>query len=432
MDVRSACADLSVAASPSRFEKTPRLSVSFGWVAAGNLLYAACQWGTLVVLAKAGDAAMVGEYALALAITAPVMLLLGANLRSLVATDAQHSYAFAEYLGLRLLTTMAALLFVLALTTTAPQDLFWVLLAVGVSKAVEAISDLFTGGFQQHERMSIASRSLVLRGMTGLLALALTLLRGGTLAQGMCALAAAWLLVLLLHDRPMLARTLRAEASDRSLGPRFDGRRLRSLLVLAAPLGLVAMLASLSLNIPRYFLQHSLGTEGVGIYAGIASFLLIGMLVMNALGAAVAPRLARDYARRDFSSFLRQVRGLTAIAIALGALSAVVLALSGPVLLRLLLSSRYEPFAGDLARLMLGAPAAYAASLLSYAATAARRLVSQGVVLVLASASIAAAGAVLIPAQGVRGAVWATVIGLTVQALGTLVICFTASRSAHA
>lgn len=411
--------ELRLDPTPERVEPAPSLPVSFGWVATGNLLYAVCQWAILVVLAKVGDAAMVGEYALALAITAPVVLLLGANLRSLVATDAQGSYSFNEYLAFRLLTTAAALVVIVALTVTVPRSSFGVLLAVGVAKAIEAISDLFTGGFQQHEAMSVASRSLVLRGTAGLLGLTATVLAGGSLALGICTLAAAWALVLLLHDRPTLERLVHG-----SLRPRFDAARLHSLLGLAAPLGLVAMLVSLSLNIPRYVLQQSHGTESVGFYAGVASFLVTGMLLMNALGAAVAPRLARFHASNDLSAFRRLVRGLTATAVALGIASALVALVVGPVLLRTFFSPRYEPFADDLAWLMLAAPAAYVASLLSYAATAARSLRSQGVLLVLVCGVMGVSGLMWIPAFGVRGAVWTTGIGLTTQALGILGICF--------
>ena len=54
-----------------------RLRVNFLWTLSGNVVYAACQWGMLVVLAKLGTHQMVGEFALALAITAPIVVGLG-------------------------------------------------------------------------------------------------------------------------------------------------------------------------------------------------------------------------------------------------------------------------------------------------------------------------------------------------------------------
>ncbi|MGI8856402.1 MAG: hypothetical protein ACR2JW_11675, partial [Thermomicrobiales bacterium] len=51
------------------------LRANFSWTFVGNVVYAACQWGMLVVLAKLGSPEVVGQFALGLAITAPVIML---------------------------------------------------------------------------------------------------------------------------------------------------------------------------------------------------------------------------------------------------------------------------------------------------------------------------------------------------------------------
>src|SRR6476620_2595235 len=72
------------------------LRANFGWTLAGNVVYAACQWGILVALAKLGTLQMVGEFAL--------------SLRSVQATDALREYEFRYYFSLRLLTSATAVL----------------------------------------------------------------------------------------------------------------------------------------------------------------------------------------------------------------------------------------------------------------------------------------------------------------------------------
>src|SRR5690606_40180926 len=64
------------------------LRVNFSWTLAGNIVYAGCQWAMLVVLARLGRAEMVGQFALGLAITGPVLMCTNLNLRSVPATDA--------------------------------------------------------------------------------------------------------------------------------------------------------------------------------------------------------------------------------------------------------------------------------------------------------------------------------------------------------
>ena len=73
------------------------------WGVVGNLAYAGCQWGMLVVLAKLGSAEMLGQLALGFAITAPVFLLTSLSLRAVLVTDATVQIP-AGGLGLQVLS----------------------------------------------------------------------------------------------------------------------------------------------------------------------------------------------------------------------------------------------------------------------------------------------------------------------------------------
>src|SRR4051812_678202 len=86
------------------------LHMNFGWMLSSNLVYATCQWGVLVVLAKLSSAEMVGRFALGLAVTAPVLLLTNMQLRTIQATDVRRQFDFSDYVRLRLITTTVALI----------------------------------------------------------------------------------------------------------------------------------------------------------------------------------------------------------------------------------------------------------------------------------------------------------------------------------
>src|SRR4051812_26106921 len=89
-----------------------RLSLrsNFAWTFVGNVIYAGCQWGMIVVLARLGSQELVGRFALGLAIAAPVLMFTNLQLRAVLATDAKQEHAFGDYLTVRLLTTATALL----------------------------------------------------------------------------------------------------------------------------------------------------------------------------------------------------------------------------------------------------------------------------------------------------------------------------------
>ena len=119
----SSCVDDTPAACEPLARQCSRrltLRVNFLWTLAGNVIYAACQWGILVALAKLGTPQMVGEFALALAVTAPILIGAGLSLRSVQATDALGEYEFRDYFSLRLLTSAAAVLAVAGVVCFSP------------------------------------------------------------------------------------------------------------------------------------------------------------------------------------------------------------------------------------------------------------------------------------------------------------------------
>ena len=98
----------------------------------GNVGYAACQCAVLIVIAKLASAEAVGRFALALAVTAPLMIAASLQLRVVQATDARGDYPFAAYLGLRLAATALALVAVLAVALAAgyPREMVGLILVV--------------------------------------------------------------------------------------------------------------------------------------------------------------------------------------------------------------------------------------------------------------------------------------------------------------
>ncbi|HEX6558130.1 MAG TPA: hypothetical protein VF021_01675, partial [Longimicrobiales bacterium] len=90
--------------APAQPERLPPLRVSVNASAslAGNVIYALCQAGLLVALTHLSRPAMVGQFAMGLAVTGPILLLASLQLRSVQVTDAAERHHFSEYLALRL------------------------------------------------------------------------------------------------------------------------------------------------------------------------------------------------------------------------------------------------------------------------------------------------------------------------------------------
>src|SRR5579863_4157044 len=116
------------------------------WTLAGNTIYAACQWAMLMVVAKLASADSVGVFALAFAVTAPVMLASSLQLRAVQATDAQDQFAFGHYLALRIVAIAGAFLVCLPIGWfSVSRPVAGVVFLIAAAKAVESMSDVLYG-----------------------------------------------------------------------------------------------------------------------------------------------------------------------------------------------------------------------------------------------------------------------------------------------
>ncbi|MBU5443474.1 lipopolysaccharide biosynthesis protein [Paenibacillus sp. MSJ-34] len=401
----------------------PSLRFNFAWTFAGNVVYALCQWALIAMMAKWGGAAMVGQYSLGLAVTAPVFMLANLQLRSIQATDSERQYAFGDYMGLRLCTSVLSVAVIAAIMAMNRHswEMTAVVLLIGCSKAIESVSDVVYGMVQQRERLDLIAKSLLVKGPLSLLTTALLLWTTGSLVVCVAGLCAVWLLVLVAAD-------MRYGARFETLKPRLRLQQLRSLAKLSFPLGIVMMLISLTDALPRYFIESILGTETLGFYASLAYFIVAGSTVMGALGQTASPRLARYYAERRTADYKRLLWRMGALAAGLGAAGTVVAAVAGKPILALVYTPEYAAYGPLLVWMMGYAAISYAASCLGYGMTAARLFAVQPYIFALTALASFLSLWQLVPLHGVYGAVYSLMIAGGVQAAASAAVVAYAVR----
>lgn len=418
------------------------LRANFSWTLLGNLVYAGCQWGMLVVLAKLGSPAMVGQFSLGLVVTAPVFMLTNLQLRGVQATDAVREYYFGDYLSLRLITTVLALVIIagVALTSRYRLEVILVVLMLGLAKAIEAVSDIFYGLLQQHERMDCIARSMIIRGFLSLLLLSAGIWLTGSLFWGVLGLAVGWAVVLLGYDLPNGVLVLRGVPGQwGSISVLTDLmmashclRELRILVSLARkalPLGVVMMLISLNTNIPRYFIEQSQGVYHLGVFAALAYLIVAGSTVVGALGQSASPRLAKYYAAGNGSAFRDLLLKLTCIGVLMGIAGTLLARVAGQEILTLLYQPEYAAHSDVFVLLMISAGLGFVASFLGYGMTAARYFRVQLPFFLVVTGTTALACAWMIPSRGLYGAAIALIISSVVQFIGSGAILVYALRA---
>jgi O-antigen/teichoic acid export membrane protein len=403
-------------------QPTPSLKRNFSWTFAGNVAYAGCQWAMLVVLAKLGSPEMVGQFALGLAVTAPIIMLSNLQLRGVLATDAKEEYSFADYLTLRIVCTVAAVVVIAVVVAWSGyrRETGLVILAIALAKACESISDIAYGALQHQERMDRVARSLALRGTLAVAVLWIAVYLTGSVLIGSVGLAIGWGAVVALYDLPALKGSLaRPWWLAIKPGPTTNWRKLAGLATVAAPLGVVMMLLSLNTNLPRYVIQHQLGERALGIFAAIAYLMVAGTTVVGALGQSASPRLAQFHAAGDIKRFRILLAKLAAIAGALGIGGILVAVAVGGPLLRIMFRADYAAAGNVLIWMMIAAAFSYVASALGYGLTASRRFKIQAPLNSVVIVVTAVSSVLLIPRHGLVGASVATLLGAIAQLVAT-------------
>lgn len=386
--------------------QTLSLRRSTVWTGAGDAVYTMCQWGLLVVLARLGTPEMVGQFALALAVTAPVVIFSSLGLRPLQSTDAQHQFAFGDYLTLRLIMNTVALGVIILIALQYRVDTAATILVVGVAKCVEAVSDVYFGLLQKHERMDWIAISHCLKGVFSLFAFASGFLLFGTVFGASGGLLLAWSIVLIIYDirkgRTILALTqssLRVTPVSRSL-------QIRTLLSLAVPLGVGSMFLSLNSSLPRYFIERYWGEGSLGIYAGMAYVTMAMGMLVNSVGQSLSPRLSQYWAAGSLRSFSELLGKFALFATVWGLLGIVVAFAGAEKILTLLYGDTFADHSQTFVWLMAVAAIAHVSSVCGYAMTAARIIRSQSVQFACVAVVGLIGSLILIPRYGLNGAAW--------------------------
>jgi O-antigen/teichoic acid export membrane protein len=422
----------SVTPLPTQSEGTKNVSLrkNIAWTVAGNAVYAACQWGMLVSIAKLGTPTMVGQFAFGLAVSAPVFMLTGLQLRAVLATDARDEYRLGHYLTPRLFGAAAGLALIASLIALShfQRDTAVVVLLVAVTKAVEALSDIIYGFWQKHERLEKIAIALIGRGIGSLVVMATALYLKHNIALATAATALYWFLWLATYERKGAKNLLASVSPQEFLQVEWDLVKCRRLVILSLPLGIVTLLLSVNANIPRYFIERYWGESALGYFAAMAYAFVAGNTVIAATGQSAIPRLAR-YFDSDRSAYAQLLKNMVLIGAMVGILGIALAIFAGPAFLRLVYRDDYAQYATVFTWLMAAAAVAYVASMLGYAMTAARVFRPQ-VPLVLAAVAVTAlACRLLIPRFGLTGSAYAVMIGSVFLCAGSAVLVFTSLRS---
>jgi O-antigen/teichoic acid export membrane protein len=403
----------NASASLSFSEATVRRNVAS--TLAGNLVFSGTQWLITVAIARLGSMTMVGQYALGLAVCTPIFAFTGLQMRAVQATDCTGAYRFPDYLTVRIVGTVCALLAVAMVSWLMPwrRDTALVVLAVSCAKAVESFSDVLYGLLQLHDRLDLIARAMALRGVGGLIALTLTMAVFRSAAAAVAALAVVWLAIMLIYERPTalgVGEKLRSASPQRLT----LARTCRRLVTLCMPLAFVLLLLSATVSLPRMMLERDAGEQALGVFSAVAAMSGAIGLLYAALGQTALPRLARMFVR-DRRQFRAAIGRMMVFGALLGLPVLAGASLWGVRLVRIVYGRQGTVTAELVTGLVAVGVLGNMSTLLGAGLTASGQFRQQLAAALMILLITAAASVLLIPGWGARGAMYAGLVGACFQ-----------------
>jgi O-antigen/teichoic acid export membrane protein len=314
------------------------------------------QLAVMTVTARQFGPSAAGEFALALALTAPVFVILDLGLRTLYLSRTPRP-AYRQLLSVRAVATACALAVCVGLGLLRPEMLL-VVLVVALNKAAELFLELSIGPLQLLGRLTRATVVTLLASGTTV-AVYLSTANAGFVP----ALAAAMFSGAALLSAGSLVLGGRAAAQvERGARHASD---VRGLVRDGLALGLGNGIVSLATSVPQLILAATFSTVVSGRYAVMLYVVLAGEMVMNAVSQSVLPSVADRVTAEGPRGLRRWALRWTRIGTLLAVPAAVVAVATAAALLPRLLGEVYAmtmPEAAMLAGMLVLLPALFVGS----------------------------------------------------------------------
>jgi O-antigen/teichoic acid export membrane protein len=387
---------------------------NFSWTFIGNLMYSLFQWVILTIIVKLGTKEDLGVFGLATAICAPIILFASLQLRMLLATDAKREYDFSDYLTLRFLTSILAILVIVltGMVSVSWNEVLLVVILTGLSKYFETMSEIYHGYFQIRDRMDLVAYSMIYRGILNCIFVAISYLIWQSITAASVGLVLAGIVMLSFYDRAYCIKLAKddPQINKDSFRLNYNWSKLKQLVIMSLPLGGVILSTTLQVNVPRYFIQGYMGEGMLGIFVALSYLLVIGQTFVLALVRPSSTTLSRYYANGNRRAFIKLTNRLIILIGGIGFLGVFFSLTIGKELLTLLYTSEYADYSKEFVIIMIAGSIRQVSLVLGAANTACKALKEQAIPAVLELVAITVGCWLLVPNYGLMGAGYALLI----------------------
>ncbi len=260
----------------------------------GSLTNLGCQWLTTVLVLRLGGYQAAGYLSLAMSITNIFYTIALFGMLSYQISDLKPEFVEKEYFTVKGFAILGATIFCLISSVWNGYELAQLLsiLLYMLYRDLEAVQDTFYGIGQKAERLDLVGISKFLKGVFSLLLFVVLLLVFQSVQWAIAGLLVAVWITLLCYDRKFLGQWIAPEQP-------FQWEKAKLLFFRCFPAALSSVLYTVTLSMPKIYLEKTLGTELLGAYSSVGAPVLIVQVAASYLFIPLATPFAQYYERKD-------------------------------------------------------------------------------------------------------------------------------------
>ena len=345
--------------------------------------------------------------------------------RTYQVSDIKQQFSSRSYVMVRLILAVVVICGALVFSIVNSYDAVKIglIMTLVVLKVIESVADSLYGVLQKHDKLYLTGRSLVYKAVVSFFMFSLLDVYTQNMIIGCVGVVAINLVILLLYDIPSVNKVenLVIKAND-------VGRLVRDAALIVkccTPIFIMAFLAMLSLNTPRYFLDMHHQQE-VGYFGIIAMPITLIILVMTFILQPNVIKLSKLNQEKAFGDFNRVVVKIILITAIIGLAALAAAYQYGVYVLAVVFAVDFTNYSQPLLIMMLGAIANAIIAILINAMVIIRRFKMQFYILLTTNLVLIIVSSGVVDKYGINGAAYlftaANLIQLALLACGFVII----------
>jgi O-antigen/teichoic acid export membrane protein len=269
------------------------------WAFSSNIFKLLSQWIILMSITKLCQLEIVGIYTYSMAISSPVFIFMGLQLRNIQVVDVKNEYPFKAYLYTRLFYILISIFILICISffILSSQNEYIIYYMVIIIKAQEQYIDIIYGYYQKELRMDLMGKSMIIKSIIDSIIFICLILNNRFLSLCFILSILTNYLIYYHYDKKKLFHIFNKSTNIHLKNEKIHilNEYIKPLSKKSYMLGLSVLLTSLTTNIPRYFIKYFLGYNILGIYGGISYITTAFFSLLTPLQLILRPKLAIAY-----------------------------------------------------------------------------------------------------------------------------------------